>query len=157
MADLASHRARRERIRRLLQRHEVATQEDLARLLEREGLSVTQATLSRDLAKLEARRVTRPDGGTVYELPEAPGRSESLLLQARGLVTTVEEGDAMVVVHTLPGGASTVARAIDTTRPAGVLGTIAGDDTVFVVPSRGVKPGRVRRDLLAAWSKGATS
>jgi transcriptional regulator of arginine metabolism len=155
MADPASHRARRERIRQLLQHHEVATQEELGALLLREGLAVTQATLSRDLAKLEARRVTLPDGGTVYELADAPARSGSLLLQARSLVTTVEEGDAMVVVHTLPGGAPTVARAIDTTRPPGVLGTLAGDDTVFVVPRKGVKPGRVRRDLLAAWKKGS--
>jgi transcriptional regulator of arginine metabolism len=157
MGDLASHRERRERIRRLLLAHEVATQEELGALLQREGLAVTQATLSRDLAKLEARRVTRPDGGTVYELPGAPARSSEGLLQARGLVTTVLEGDAMVVVHTLPGGAPTVARAIDTTRPPGVLGTIAGDDTVFVVPSKGTRPARVRRDLLAAWKKGSPS
>jgi len=155
MAEPAAHRARRERIRHLLRAHEVATQEDLGRLLEREGLSVTQATLSRDLAKLKARRVTRPDGGTVYELADAPARDDQLLQQARALVTTVDEGDAMVVVHTLPGGAPTVARAIDTTRPPGVLGTLAGDDTVFVVPRKGVKPGRVRRDLLAAWKKGS--
>jgi transcriptional regulator of arginine metabolism len=157
MGDSASHRARRERIQRLLRSHEVATQEELGELLRREGLSVTQATLSRDLAKLQARRVTRRDGGTVYELPDAPARTEGPLRQARALVTTVDEGDAMVVVHTLPGGAPTVAAAIDGQRPEGVLGTLAGDDTIFVVPSKGVKPARVRKDLLTVWKKGTPS
>lgn len=154
MADAAAHRARRERIRALLRETEVATQEDLARLLEREGLHATQATLSRDLARLKARRVTLPDGGTVYELPEAPSRETGLAAQARGLVASVEEGDAMVVVRTVPGGASTVARSIDAGRPQGVLGTLAGDDTVFVVPLKGVKPGRVKKELLAFWKRG---
>ncbi len=154
MADAAAHRARRERIRALLRENEVATQEDLARLLEREGLRATQATLSRDLARLKARRATLPDGGTVYELPEAPAREVGLAAQARGLVSSVEEGDAMVVVRTVPGGAPTVARSIDAGRAAGVLGTLAGDDTVFVVPLKGVKPGRVKKELLAFWKRG---
>ena len=158
MADVATHRARREVIRRLLRTQVVGTQEALGELLRREGIDVTQATLSRDLARLKARRVTLPDGGTVYELDEAraPMGLESLRA-VHPLVTTVDEGDAMVVVRTLPGGAPAVAVAIDSTRPHGVLGTIAGDDTIFIVPARGVKPARVKRDLLNVWKKGAAS
>lgn len=158
MADVATHRARREVIRRILRTHVVSTQEDLGRLLEREGIEVNQATLSRDLAKLMARRVTLPDGGTVYELAEAPAsRGEETIRQVHHLVTTVDDGDAMVVVRTLPGGAPAVAAAIDSSRPAGVLGTIAGDDTIFIVPARGVKALRVKRDLLSLWKKGTSS
>ena len=73
------------------------------------------------------------------------------------LVTTVDDSDAMVVVRTLPGGAPAVAAAIDSSRSAGVLGTIAGDDTIFIVPARGVKPVRVKRELLSLWKKGSAS
>lgn len=158
MADVATHRARREVIRRLLRTHLVATQDELGDLLRRQGIEVTQATLSRDLARLKARRVTSTEGGTVYELPDAPApRGDEQLLGVHGLVTTVDESDAMVVVRTLPGGAPAVAAAIDSTRPGGVLGTIAGDDTIFIVPAKGVKPARVKRDLLAVWKKGTES
>lgn len=158
MADVATHRARREVIRRLLRTQVVGTQEELGELLRREGIDVTQATLSRDLARLQARRVTLPDGGTVYELDEARAPlGHEALRSVHGLVTTVDDGDAMVVVRTLPGGAPAVAAAIDSSRPGGVLGTLAGDDTIFIVPARGVKPSRVKRDLLNVWKKGAAS
>jgi transcriptional regulator of arginine metabolism len=157
VADWATHRARRETIRHLLRTQLVATQESLGELLKREGIDVTQATLSRDLAKLKARRVTMADGGTVYELPDAPvSQGDGRLRAVHHLVTTVDDSDAMVVVRTLPGGASAVAAALDETRPSGVLGSLAGDDTIFLVPLKGVKPARVKRDLLALWKKGVT-
>lgn len=158
MADVTTHRARREVIRRMLRTHVVGTQDELGELLRREGIEVTQATLSRDLARLKARRVTLSDGGTVYELADSPATAGTgVLRDVHGLVTTVDEGDAMVVVRTLPGGAPAVAAAIDASRAMGVLGTIAGDDTIFIVPMKGVKPGRVKRDLLDVWKKGTTS
>ena len=158
MADVATHRARREVIRQLLRTQLVTTQETLGALLKREGIEVTQATLSRDLAKIQARRVTLPDGGTVYELTDAPvSGGDDRLRAVHHLVTTVDDSDAMVVVRTLPGGASAVAAALDASRPAGVLGSIAGDDTIFLVPHKGVKPARVKRDLLSLWKKGVTS
>lgn len=158
MADVATHRARRELIRRILRTHLVGTQDELGDLLKKQGIEVTQATLSRDLARLEARRVTLPDGGTVYELAEAPARTSDEQLKAvHHLVTTVDDGDAMVVVRTLPGGASAVAAALDSNRPPAILGTLAGDDTIFIVPARGVKPARVKRDLLNLWKKGVAS
>jgi transcriptional regulator of arginine metabolism len=158
MADVSTHRARREVIRRLLRTHVVGTQEELRELLRREGITVTQATLSRDLARLRARRVTLPDGGTVYELNDAPApKGDEPLRAVHALVTTVDDADAMVVVRTLPGGAPAVAAAIDSSRPPGVLGTIAGDDTIFLVPTKGVKPARVKKELLAVWKKGVAS
>ncbi len=158
MADVATQRARREVIRQLLRTQLVSTQESLGELLKREGIDVTQATLSRDLAKLKAHRVTLPDGGTVYELSEGPvSGGDGRLRSVHHLVTTVDDSDVMVVVRTLPGGASAVAAALDATRPASVLGSIAGDDTIFLVPHKGVKPARMKRDLLTLWKKGITS
>jgi transcriptional regulator of arginine metabolism len=158
MADAATHRARRESIRRLLQTRVVNTQEGLGRLLAKQGYAVTQATLSRDLAKLQARRATSPDGGTVYELDEAPRQdAETRLRGVRHLVAAVDDAEAMVVVRTLPGGASAVAAALDASPPRGVLGTLAGDDTIFLVPRKGVRPARVKRDLQTLWKKGPAS
>ncbi len=147
--------SRRDTIRRLIRSQVISTQEELKKLLEKEGIEVTQATLSRDLGALMARRIQLPEGGTAYELDDAPvGGGVEGLKAVHALVTTVDEGDAMVVLHTRPGAASVVAAAIDAGRPAGVLGTIAGDDTIFLVPAKGIKPSRVANQLRTIWKKG---
>src|SRR5215469_12045493 len=68
---------RREAVKRIIRNSKIATQEDLRRLLEKEGFEVTQATLSRDLAQLAARRVALPEGGAAYELVDALVESDS--------------------------------------------------------------------------------
>ena len=146
---------RREAIRRLIRSRVVTTQEELGALLSSEGFEVTQATLSRDLARLGARRAPRLEGGSAYELPDAPvAAGPEGLAQVHHLVTVIDEADALVLVRTSPGGASVVAIAIDKARPEGVLGTIAGDDTIFIVPTRGTRPGRVAKSLRQIWKKG---
>jgi transcriptional regulator of arginine metabolism len=146
---------RREAIRKLIRSRVVGTQEELGSLLASEGYDVTQATLSRDLARLGARRAPRTEGGSAYELPDAPvAEGPEGLAQMHHLVTTIDEADALVLVRTMPGGASVVALAIDKARPEGVLGTIAGDDTIFLVPTRGTRPGRVAKSLRTIWKKG---
>jgi transcriptional regulator of arginine metabolism len=146
---------RREAIRRLIRSRVIGTQEELGELLAAEGFAVTQATLSRDLSRLGARRAPRTEGGSAYELPDAPvGRGPEGLAQMHHLVTTIDEADALALVRTVPGAASVVAVAIDAARPEGVLGTIAGDDTIFIVPTRGTRPSRVAKSLRAVWKKG---
>jgi transcriptional regulator of arginine metabolism len=121
---------RRAAVARLIRTRAIGTQEALLAALEAAGVHATQATLSRDLARLGARRASRPGGGTHYELGE---RAEADPLGAlRGLVTTVTANASMVVVRTLPGSANAVARAVDVLALPEVLGTIAGDDTIFV-------------------------
>ena len=147
---------RREAISRLIRSRVISTQEELGSLLSGEGHQATQATLSRDLARLGARRAPRREGGAAYELPGAPvAEGPEGLAQMHHLVTTIDEADALVLVRTQPGGASVVALAIDKARPEGVLGTIAGDDTIFLVPMRGIKPARVARSLRIVWKKGS--
>jgi transcriptional regulator of arginine metabolism len=125
---------RREALARILRQGGAGTQEELLARLGRAGFSATQATLSRDLARLGARRVTLPEGGQAYELPEEERRDGIEAL--RGLVRSVACNGALVVVRTHPGSAPAVARAIDLARLPEALGTIAGDDTIFVAPAR---------------------
>ena len=143
-------RERRAEIRQLIGTRQVATQEELRALLADRGHDVTQATLSRDLAQLGARRAPQAGGGTYYELPDAPIAREPLL---QDLVRTIDDNGTLVVIHTTSGAAQVVAGALDRARLPEVLGTIAGDDAIFIAPARGVSTSRVirkLRDLVAA-------
>ena len=149
--------ARQDAIRRLIRAHAVATQEELGQLLAREGFDVTQATLSRDLAQLGAMRVSRPEGGTVYGLDEAPPPSgEARLLELGEMILTVDDNEMLVVIRTRPGSAPVVASAIDQARMTENLGTIAGDDTIFVAPARGKSARTLSRKLKALFGKEET-
>jgi len=131
---------RRAAVARILRARRIGTQEALLEALAREGLRATQATLSRDLTRLGARRVSGPEGA-YYEVDGAAGEDGHAAL--RGLVVAVEANASLVVVRTAAGAASAVARALDDARLPEVLGTIAGDDTIFVAPAAGVRPRRL--------------
>lgn len=139
---------RRARIRALLRGEAIGTQEELREALRADRIEVTQATLSRDLRALRARRVTRGDGRTVYETPDGEEATSAAQLGALvgAAVTAIATSDSLVIVRTQPGAASAIARAIDLAAIAGVLGTLAGDDTIFVAPqSRRLLPQIARR------------
>jgi len=123
---------RRQAVVRILQRRPISTQEELLWALRREGMKATQATLSRDLSRLGVRRASRPGGGTVYELGDGPAGIDQAVAE---LVASVATNGSTVVVRTRPGSAPAVARAIDLAGLPDVLGTIAGDDTIFVAPA----------------------
>jgi transcriptional regulator of arginine metabolism len=133
---------RRDAVARILRTRRIATQEELLEALSEAGLRATQATLSRDLALLGARRVSRPEGGTVYELTDGAA-APSGLAALRGVVADIATNDSLVVIRTQPSAAPAVARAIDLAELPEVLGTIAGDDTIFVAPSAGLRPRRL--------------
>ncbi|HEV7204523.1 MAG TPA: arginine repressor [Jatrophihabitans sp.] len=136
--------ARHARIVDALGRQPVRSQAELAGLLERDGVHVTQATLSRDLDELGAVKLRAADGGLpVYVVPEdgspltaravddnPPHRLTRLVGE---LLTSAEATANLVVLRTPPGGAHFLASALDRARLPGVLGTIAGDDTILVV------------------------
>jgi transcriptional regulator of arginine metabolism len=134
--------ALRQAMARVLTERRIATQEELLAALRREGFRVTQATLSRDLARLGARRVSRPEGAW-YEVDGAGPVEGAVTL--RGLLLDIDANGSLAVIRTAIGAASAVARAIDAARLPEVLGTIAGDDTIFVAPASGVNPRRVAR------------
>jgi transcriptional regulator of arginine metabolism len=125
---------RRATLRRLLQASKVGTQAELRDRLKGEGISVDQATLSRDLSVIGVRRVRGPNG-SVYEVAESLSVETSVLM-ANALIQRIEHNGALVVILTTPGAASTVALAIDAAKLDEVLGTIAGDDTIFVAPRK---------------------
>lgn len=150
MAETSDTRARRAAIVELVRTRHVATQAELGELLQAQGFDVTQATLSRDLAKLRARRVSLPDGGTAYELEgfhARTGTEPAQLAAMADLVLGVRDGAAMVVVHTRPGVAPAIAALVDQARLETVIGTIAGDDTIFVVPARRVTAKALAKNL----------
>ncbi|HMG56121.1 MAG TPA: hypothetical protein VK601_21630 [Kofleriaceae bacterium] len=150
MADLDDTRARRALIVELVRTRHIATQGDLRDLLRSRGHDVTQATLSRDLAKLGARRVALPGGGTAYEVDGFSARTgdePSQLAAMAHLVLGIREGAAIVVIHTRPGAAQAVAALLDQARLDSIIGSIAGDDTIFVVPERRVTTATLARTL----------
>jgi transcriptional regulator of arginine metabolism len=138
---------RRDAVARIIRSRRIGTQEELLSAVEEAGFRATQATLSRDLARLGARRVSRPEGGTVYELSDGVPAPGEALAALRGLVADVSANATLVVVRTHPGSAPAVARAIDLAGLREVLGTIAGDDTIFVAPSAGIGPRRLAAQL----------
>jgi transcriptional regulator of arginine metabolism len=136
---------RRDAVARIIRARRIGTQEELLAALAQAGFHATQATLSRDLARLGARRVPRTEGGAVYELGEAA--PDGGLAALRGLVSTIAANGSMVVIRTHPGSAPAIARAIDLAQPPEVLGTIAGDDTIFVAPAGDLRPRRLAARL----------
>lgn len=146
--------ARQEAIRRIIRTHAVSTQEELGAMLTKEGFGVTQATLSRDLAQIGAMRVSRPGGGTVYGLESAPPPpAEARLRELGEMVVSVEDNDLLAVIRTVPGAASAVAAALDRARLPENLGTLAGDDTIFIAPVRGRAARTLARKLRSLFGK----
>jgi transcriptional regulator of arginine metabolism len=134
----------------------VHSQEDLAARLDRLGVHVTQATLSRDLVELGAVRLRGPDGALAYALPadplagpapdpadpapqepssvaQAPPQAARLVRVAGELLVTAEASGNLVVIRTPAGAAQLLASAIDHAGWPSVLGTVGGDDTVLVI------------------------
>ena len=114
-------RERQQTILSLIQAKPIGTQEDLRALLETAGVAATQSSVSRDLEELG---IVKQHGH--YTLPRTNGGS------ARGLLSLDQSGDSLVVARTLPGLASAVAVEIDAAALPEVVGTIAGEDTIFI-------------------------
>lgn len=141
-SEVSTTRAGRQaRIVAILSSRSVHSQTELAGLLADDGIEVTQATLSRDLEELGAVKLRGADGGVgVYVVPEdgspvrgvAGGTERMARLLADLLVSTDASGN-MAVLRTPPGAAHYLASAIDRAALPDVVGTIAGDDTIFVV------------------------
>jgi transcriptional regulator of arginine metabolism len=123
-------------LRKLLEQGKNSTQEELREMLESKGHDVNQSTISRDLRKIGAIKGTDNKGRTIYRLSETASESTFVNQSVPDLITSISHNDSMIVIHTSPGSASLVARHLDMNRPANILGTIAGDDTIFVAPSK---------------------
>lgn len=137
--------ARQQRIVELLTTSEVRSQTELADLLAEAGVTVTQATLSRDLVELDAVKVRAASGALVYAVPGEGGdrtpvaARETAASEARlarlcaELLVSADASANLLVLRTPPGAANFLASALDKAELGPVLGTIAGDDTVLVI------------------------
>ena len=140
--------ARQQKIVEILSRHQVRSQGELAELLTGAGVTVTQATLSRDLVELDAVKVRLPSGALVYAVPAEGGdrtpvvahdsaAAEARLARLLGeLLVSVDASANLALLRTPPGAAQFLASAFDRTELRDVLGTVAGDDTVLVISRR---------------------
>lgn len=127
---------RQAKILNIIQNHEIETQEELSEKLKILGYDITQATVSRDIKELRLIKILSANGK--YKYAAAANEVEhSYIERLRNIfkecVTNVDYAQNMVVIKTLPGLGSAAAMAIDAMRINSVVGTIAGDDTVFIV------------------------
>lgn len=135
---------RLETLRMIISSREMSSQEELLNALENEGFRVTQATLSRDLKQLKVAKAATLHGKYVYVLPNetmykrvlTPGNIREMMTTS-GFISINYSGN-MGVIRTRPGYASAIAWNIDSSDIPQILGSIAGDDTIFIVIREGV-------------------
>ena len=162
--------ARHASIIQILSRERIRSQAQLRKALAQRGISTTQATLSRDLVELRATKIRAPGGELIYSMPEAgaPGQVRAAFTGAEEtddslrahttprlarwcaeLLVTAEGAGPQVVLRTPAGAAQLLAGAVDDAMMPGVLGCIAGDDTVLVITRSGQVAADVAGHLLA--------
>ena len=140
----ADRRKRHLKILELISTRAIHTQEDLAEALAAEGWEVTQSSVSRDITALRLVKVDgayrRPPRGSAAHDPDERRITE-------GVLTCEPAGDALIVLHTPPGEANRVAVALDRLAWPDVVGTIAGDDTIFLAVKDDTAQRRVLREI----------
>ena len=126
-------------IQEIITANDVSSQAEIVLLLARKGVTVTQATLSRDLEILGAVKISKGSTGLCYAIPDdGTGtpitKDASRLSRAMSeLAASVDYSGNIVVVRTSPGAASYLASTIDRSGLASIIGTVAGDDTVMLI------------------------
>lgn len=133
-------------IENIIRTEVIRSQDDLRKSLFNRGLDVTQATLSRDMKQLKIARTHDGDDRYVYTLPDVT-LQESRLPTALLDESLVEFSGNLAVIKTRPGYAMGIASDIDEHTPDEILGTIAGDDTILVIPREGYTRVQVRNAL----------
>ena len=136
---MAQKNDRLETLRMLFSSQELCSQDDVLKALRKEGFHVTQVTLSRDMKQLKVAKAAMANGKYIYVLPtetmykrvQKPMTAREMLLTS-GFMSISFSGN-MGVIKTRPGYASSIAYNIDNARIDTILGTIAGDDTIFIV------------------------
>ncbi len=142
---------RQQALIRIIENAEVSSQTQLQKLLAKEGIKATQVTVSRDLEEVGAIKVRSSSGDTVYAIatfePARRATSDQLRRVMSEWVAEVSHSGQMVVLRTPPGCAHVVASALDRAAPNGLLGTVAGDDTIICVATEGVGGKKLANEL----------
>jgi len=136
-------------IEKILREEEISSHDELLRKLSSRGMSCTQATLSRNLRQLGAGRVADGKGGYRYSLPEQSYNqvNSKVNVQVLPVITDIVEARGLLVMRTLPGNASNTAIYIDNASRFEIAGTIAGDDTILIIPRDGITNSQVHSCL----------
>ena len=137
----------------LISSMQLSNQEEVLQALRKEGFELTQATLSRDMKQLKIAKAASLNGKYVYVLPNdtmyrrvSSPRPASEMLMTTGFLSINFSGN-MGVIRTRPGYASSLAYNIDNSNTPEILGTIAGDDTIFIVIREGITYKKVLKAL----------
>jgi transcriptional regulator of arginine metabolism len=127
--------SRQNKIRELIERYDIDTQDALAELLKKNGFEVTQATISRDIRELKLVKSLMANGRYKYAVADSSDHapSDRFVKIFRETIQTVAYSGNIIVVKTLPGCANAACEAIDSLDFEHALGTVAGDNTVFLV------------------------
>jgi len=139
---------RHAKIKEIIEHRVIETQEDLADALRRENIIVTQATVSRDIKELMLVKTPTSDGRYHYALPQEQNIvfSQSRMERTfRDSLVAIDHSLNIIVLKTLPGTAQAIAYTVDSVKWPEILGTVAGDDTIFII----VKPPEAVQQVLA--------
>lgn len=146
-------------IREVIQSQSISSQEELLRALEIRGYEVTQATLSRDLKQMQIAKIATREGGYMYVMPDVAASAKSKVSphfippKTVAGVVSIECSQVLIVIRTKPGYASSIAYDIDLSALPEVMGTVAGDDTILVIPRSGFTTQQVAEALCEALPK----
>jgi transcriptional regulator of arginine metabolism len=127
-------------IERIIAQEKILSQEALLRKLKAKGMICTQATLSRNLKQLGIRRIPDGSGNYRYALPDENRQSATpeVRLNLLPVIREIVEAKGLMVIKTIPGNANSTAYYIDNSNRYEIAGTIAGDDTILVIPRNGI-------------------
>ena len=142
---------RQSKILELIRENDIETQEMLADLLNKAGFNVTQATVSRDIRELKLTKATMQSGKQKYvaTAKESSFVTERLNRVFRDGIVSIDYAQNIVVIKTLVGMAMAVAAALDSMENSEIMGTIAGDDTIFCVVKNESKAVKITENLKA--------
>lgn len=140
---------RQSKIVELITKYEIETQEDLAERLIEAGYQVTQATISRDIRELKLTKVTTEQGKQKYIVlkNQETGLTEKYVRVLKDGFVTMEQAQNLLVIKTVSGMAMAVAAALDALHIEGIVGCIAGDDTIFCAIRSAAEIAKVMENL----------
>lgn len=142
--------ARQSKILELIENNEIETQEELADYLKKLGIDVTQATVSRDIRELRLIKTLAKSGKYKYVAmgQNVEGTTDRLIKIFKNSIVSVEVAGHLLVIKTLPGAAQISGSAVDSLGIEEIVGTIAGDDTIFIAVSDANKILEIREMFL---------
>jgi transcriptional regulator of arginine metabolism len=139
-------------IRKIIQKGNVRSQDELLGELKLKGFILTQATLSRDLKNLQVSKIPHPVKGYVYSIPASAKVADSTEQSRVNFLSDgfkdIQFSGNLAVLRTMPGYASSIAAVIDRASPWEILGTVAGDDTILIIQREGISKADVVNVLI---------